>query len=234
MRVKLGIFLYFAFFLNGCGTGRHVTVSDQLNWYPSRLSMDECPDLSGRYVYDVIRHANGGISIKLIPFYSGSMLDMNKIGIKNIHENSKSSNNSERLPDFQTYYYNSSEKSKKKYASGNPEEVTHEILRLTQTSSLLVQENFDVASVQRITKLGTVAAGCNGGSLILRYVENYGGREFVPRSISYGEFELRKTPDGSLMVTRRERRAQISSATGMLIESKEFPSLTAIYPLAKP
>ncbi|MDR6538034.1 hypothetical protein [Variovorax soli] len=212
--------------LASCGVDRHVTNHD-LDWRPPALSMVDCPILSGDYIYAVTQSGGGNVS-NLLNVYAGSIYVLWQTALVNpTTGRAQTPVSLKTLPDFQSYYVGQSS------ASADLSNLNEEqrVLHLELTSHTLIQGVINQTRV--VTPLGTAMAGCSDGALILRHLENNGGNDFVPRTVSYGEFELRRNSDDALTISYRRRQRSISLSTGGLGEIKEFPSLTRVYPLAK-
>lgn len=223
-----------SFFLSGCGMDRMVTVNE-LNWLPSNLNSRECPNLSGDYIFNITRYPRGGHASNLIFFYAGSLYSLWQTSDINPATGAPQTplNYIKDIPAFQSYYVNNDFlKRKEEKLEEKSNNSAHGILHLEQTTSALVRGRSDEDRI--VTRLGTAMAGCSEGALILRHLENNGGNDFVPRSVSYGEFEMRKDANGSLVITHRRRERAVSFASGALGAQKEHPPLTRIYPSARP
>ena len=135
-------------------------------------------------------------------------------------------NYSTDLSDSQSYYIEPSGKKNQETRTDSKDAIVGN-LHFEQAANTLVQGRPDETRV--VTRLGTEMAGCSGGGLIFRHLENNGGNDFVPRTVSYGEFEMRKNSDGSLIITERRRQRVISFSGGVLGDRKEYPVVTRIY-----
>ena len=218
------------FILGGCSAERIVATSE-MDWKPSKLTMQECPSLNGDYTYKLIRNYSGGYESDLIRVYAGSIYVLWKTA-----NNSPTTGRPQTPPKYSTdlldsqSYYIEPRVKKKETTNLDSKNITYGTLHLEQTATTLTQGRQDETRV--VTKLGTEMSGCSGGALILRHLEYNGGNDFVPRSVSYGEFELRKGLDASLIITERRRQRAISN--GMLGEPSEYPAVTRSYQLANP
>lgn len=210
--------------LYGCGSLRQVGVAD-LDWRPAKLTMSRCPDLSGNYIFDVVRTPSGGYASDLLPIYSGSIYELWKTA--NISPTTGRKQQPlpvEQIPVSQSYYLEPSQKQPKENASN--------ILHIQQTANKLIQGEKN--GTRTVTRLGNEMAGCVDGALILRTLEINGGADIVPRSVVYGELEIRKDADGSLRVLQRKRQQSIQYSSGVLGDRKEFPPVLRSYTATKP
>ena len=219
----LSALVFPAVILYGCGVARGVTAND-LDWRPPKLSEGQCPDLNGNYSYEITRTSNGGYITNLLPIYAGSIYVLWKTArIDPATGRLQQQLAPDQVPDFQSYYLEAPRKSN--------EGSDNDILHIEQTKDMLIQG--DVDKTRTVTRLDTEMAGCANGALILRNLELNGGPDFTPRTVSYGELEIRKDVDGALKVTQRKRQKSISLSSGVLGDRKEMPSVTRIYPPAK-
>ncbi|MDM0059572.1 hypothetical protein QTH98_28150 [Variovorax sp. J22G47] len=220
------------FILGGCSVERIVTASE-MDWKPPKLTMQECPNLNGNYTYKLMRNYSGAYESDLIHVYAGSIYVLWKTANNSPTTGRPQTplNYSTDILDSQSYYIEPRVK-KKETTNIDSKNITYGTLHLEQTATTLIQGRQDEARV--VTKLGTEMSGCSGGALILRHLEYNGGNDFVPRTASYGEFELRKGSDASLIITERRRQRAISFSSGMLGEPNEYPAVTRFYQLANP
>ena len=187
-----GALLIFTSLLHGCGVARGVTAND-LDWNPPKFIADQCPDLSGGYTYMITRLPNGGYATDLLKTYAGSIYMLWRTAkIDPGTGRPQQPLTIDDLPDFQSYYLEVALKKDEGNRINN-------ILHIEQTKDKFIQG--EITKSRTATRLGTEMSGCFERALILRTLEINGGREFVPRTVSYGEFEIRKDAGGALKVT---------------------------------
>jgi hypothetical protein len=218
---SLGALLVAVSLLYGCAVTRGVTAND-LDWNPPKFIADQCPDLNGDYTYMITRLSNGGYATDLLKTYAGSIYMLWRTAkIDPGTGRPQQPLTLDDLPEFQSYYLEIALKNDEGGRINN-------ILHVEQTKDKFIQG--EITKSRTVTRLGTEMSGCFEGALILRTLEINGGQEFVPRTVSYGEFEIRKNTGGALKITQRKRQRSISSSTGLLGDPKEFPSVTRTYP----
>ncbi|QGW83921.1 hypothetical protein [Variovorax paradoxus] len=221
---SLGILLVSGSLLYGCGVVRGVTAND-LDWNPPKFIADQCPDLSGDYTFTITRLSNGGYATDLLKTYAGSIYMLWRTAkIDPGTGRPRQPLTIDDLPDFQSYYLEVALKKEEENRINN-------VLHIEQTKDKFIQGG--ITKTRTVTRLGTEMSGCFDGALILRTLEINGGQDFVPRTVSYGEFEIRKDAGGGLKVAQRKRHRSISSSTGLLGDRKELPSVIRIYPPVK-
>jgi len=220
--------------ISGCGSLIRISEFD-LDWQPPHISMENCPDLSGRYQYEEIIHGyQKGMSSNFLNMYAGHhhLLYINS-KVDPTTGLPRERRDFSDFPDYQTKIEYGPEPStssipSKQVAPGK----YYPTFYLNQSSNLLTQK-FDGGNDLTVTKLGTKVAGCANGKVIFRYFDRWGGADFVSQGMSYGEFEMRKLSDGSLEVTRRARARERSAGLGILGPVKTRPTVTRVYPPAK-
>lgn len=212
--------------LLGCAA-ESPTLNLSLDWRPSELSMAQCPDVSGDYTYLVEKQGSGYAS-NLLNVYAGSVYVLWQTAkINPTTGRAQTPLLSNQISNFQSFYsYESSGASGSEKLPGQ-----RGVLKLKMTSHALIQGGANGAQV--VTPLGTSMASCHGGALVLRHLEKNGGADFVPRTISYGEFVIKKNADRSLEISYSRRQRPVSAA-GALGKATEFPSITRTYPAASP
>lgn len=220
------------FVISGCGSLVRVQEFD-LDWQPSHISMENCPNLSGGYQYEIIVriHPIKHMSDNLVSAFAGNQ----DLLYKSSKVNSPTGLPRERkdFPDYQTRIEYGSESNTsdildKQIAPGK----YYAKFYLNQSADLLTQR-IDNSRNLTVTKLGTKMAGCANGAVVFRYFSRWGGADFVSQGMSYGEFEMRKLPDGALEVTRRARARERSAGLGILGPVKMRPTVTRVYPPVK-
>jgi len=218
--------------ISGCGSLIRVQELD-LDWQPSHISMEKCPNLSGWYQYEMVirTHPIKHMSDNLIGAFAGNQ----DLLYKNdkINPSTGLPKAGGNFPDYQTRIeygpkLDTSSILNEQAAPGKYYSMFH----LNQSSNLLTQK-IEGGSNLTVTKLGTKMAGCANGAVIFRYFSRWGGADFVSQGMSYGEFEMRKLPDGSLEVTRRMRSRERSAGLGILGPVKMRPTVIRVYPPAK-
>lgn len=221
---SLGILLISVSLLYGCGVVRGVTAND-LDWNPPKFIANQCPDLSGDYTYMITRAPNGGYETDMLQIYAGSIYMLWRTGsINPTTGRPQQPLTLGDLPDFQSYYLEAGSEKDERGRINN-------ILHIEQTKDKFIRG--EAAKSRVVTRLKTEMSGCFDGALILRTLEINGGKDFVPRTVSYGELEIRKDAGGALKVTQRKRQRPISSSTGLLGDRKELPSVIRTYPAVR-
>lgn len=220
--------------MQGCGALVQIPESE-LDWDPVELLSDACPNLNGRYAFRRSADApTGENSNGFIPVYAGHF--------EYLYTNSKTDPATgkerkkvdwQKIPDYQTIVaYDEQLGDLTNPSHRSYSDIFPLTFRIQQTPDFITQQVSDQRGII-VTNLGTKMAGCANGAVVFRYLNRFGGVDFVSQGVQYGEFKLRKLANGDLRVAKSVRLRE-RSPQGVLGPVISKPGLIKIYPSFSP
>lgn len=195
--------------LGGCASA--ISNSD-LQWEPTVLSRQGCPDLSGEY------QDKGSLSRVLFAGLGGD---------KPLHEPSLVERKVLRTPAVSGSTSSEMYSAVRAFNDGSRLSIDH---KADSLKAMLMDSRGEVYE-QITVKLDTPMTGCREDALVLRWKSVKRRAEWGGGDVTWGEREFRKLGDGSLTVTHREwQRALGVMSGGITGDLKTAPATMNRYP----